>query len=161
MQRHRTLVVLRHAKSEWPDGVPDDERPLADRGVADAPAAGRWLAANIARIDLVVCSPAARARQTWDLAAAELATVPAVEYDEQLYGASAGDLLDLTAALPAMARAVVLVGHNPGLSQFVTLLSGETHELKTSAIAVLAWQGDWQEIDRGGAELTATTKPRG
>lgn len=161
MQRHRTLVVLRHAKSEWPDGVPDEERPLADRGVTDAPVAGRWLAANVERIDLAVCSPAARARQTWDLAAAELATVPAVEYDEQLYGASAGDLLNLTSALPTMAGVVVLVGHNPGMSQLVTLLSGQSHELKTSAIAVLAWPGDWQDVDRGDAELTAMAKPRG
>lgn len=68
----RRLIVLRHAKSAWPEGVPDHERPLAGRGRRDAPAAGRRLYEAGYTPDLVVCSTARRTRETWDLAAAEL-----------------------------------------------------------------------------------------
>src|SRR6478735_578713 len=64
----RTLVLLRHAKSDWSTGEPDPRRPLAGRGRRQAPEAGRWLAANLDAIDLAVVSPATRARQTWELA---------------------------------------------------------------------------------------------
>ncbi|WP_431044796.1 SixA phosphatase family protein [Streptomyces sp. P1-3] len=68
----RWLVLLRHAKSAWPDGVDDQERPLAPRGRRDAPAAGRWLR-DVGRVpDLAICSPARRTRETWELAAREL-----------------------------------------------------------------------------------------
>jgi phosphohistidine phosphatase len=68
----RTLILLRHAKSAWPADTADAARPLAARGLRDAPAVGRWLQANAPEIDQVVCSPADRAAQTWDLAAVEL-----------------------------------------------------------------------------------------
>lgn len=67
----RRLVVLRHAESAWPQDVADSERPLAPRGRRDAPTAGRWLREADCVPDLVVCSPARRTRQTWDLIAAE------------------------------------------------------------------------------------------
>ena len=90
----RQLVSFRHAKSAWPD-VADHERPLARRGRRDAPVAGRWLLAAGLVPDRVVCSTAERARQTWQLAAAELDSPPAVSFDNRVYGTSAGELLDL------------------------------------------------------------------
>ena len=63
----RTLILLRHAKSDWSGSVPDVDRPLARRGHRQAPQAGRWLADNIDSIDLAVVSPANRARRTWEL----------------------------------------------------------------------------------------------
>ena len=78
-------MLLRHAKSAWPD-VADHERPLARRGRKDAPVAGRWLRAAGLVPDRVVCSTAKRARQTWQLAAAELEASPAVSFDRQVYG---------------------------------------------------------------------------
>jgi phosphohistidine phosphatase len=73
----RRLVLLRHAKSAWPD-VADHERPLARRGRRDAPVAGRWLRTAGRVPDRVVCSTARRARETWQLAAAELDASPTV-----------------------------------------------------------------------------------
>ena len=61
----RTLVILRHAKAERPAELADADRPLTQRGHADAAAAGAWLAARGYRPDLVLCSPAKRTRQTW------------------------------------------------------------------------------------------------
>src|SRR2546421_3593193 len=92
----RTLILVRHAKSAWPPDTPDTRRPLAERGRRDAPAVGRWLRAHIATIDRVVCSPAVRAVQTWNLAAAQLPGTPPACLDERLYGASAAVLLAVT-----------------------------------------------------------------
>src|SRR6266508_2923118 len=91
----RTLLVLRHAKSDWPDGVPDAERPLAGRGRREAPLVGRWLRESGHIPDLVVCSPALRARQTWELVAGELGEAgeaPEVRFDERVYDEPASQL---------------------------------------------------------------------
>src|SRR6202451_4394164 len=88
----RRLVLLRHAKSDWPE-VADHERPLAKRGRRDAPVVGRWLGASGYVPDAVVCSTAARARQTWELASAGLAAAapgaaPPVRYEPRGYAAA-------------------------------------------------------------------------
>ncbi|MFI1928214.1 SixA phosphatase family protein [Streptomyces sp. NPDC020377] len=98
----RRLVVLRHAKSAWPEGVPDHERPLAPRGRRDAPAAGRALAEAGCVPDLALCSTAARARGTWELAAAEWDTPPPVRLDPRLYGADVRELLEVVHETPAV-----------------------------------------------------------
>ncbi len=133
----RTLILLRHAKSAWPPNTPDALRPLAERGRRDAPAVGRWLRAHLDPIDHVVCSPAVRAVQTWDLVAAQLASIPSVRRDERLYEASVADLLAVTQELAPQASTAALVGHNPGLEDFLTLLTGAFEPLKTSAMAVI------------------------
>ncbi len=73
----RTLLIIRHAKSDWESGAPDHERPLNARGRREAPKLGKHLAALGLRPDLVVCSDAARARQTWGLGGPGLAGPPA------------------------------------------------------------------------------------
>jgi phosphohistidine phosphatase len=156
----RTLALLRHAKSEWPEGVADLERPLAQRGRRDAPVAGRWLRAHLPDIDLVVCSHARRVRQTWELITAELTSVPRVRETEQLYDASAEDLLATARQLPDSARTVVFVGHNPGLEDLVGLLTGVTCQLKTSAIAVLKGAGRWSTVGPEWASLDVEVVPR-
>lgn len=153
--------MVRHAKSDWSQALPDADRPLAERGRRDAPAIGAWLASHVDRIDLVVCSPARRANQTWRLAGAALDPPPPVRYDERMYGAGPAQLLTVLAELPDDTRTVVLVGHNPGLSELVTQMSGEPHELKTSAVAVLRWPGTWVDAEFATATLAAHTTARG
>lgn len=157
----RRLVILRHAKAASPEGVPDIERPLAERGERDAPAAGRWLADNLGTIDMALCSPAARARETWTLAAGELAATPDTRYDERIYDASAGDLLAVVQDIEDDVATAVVVGHNPGVSQLVTALSGERMELSTSGIVVLTWSGAWADAGSVPVTATDTAKPRG
>lgn len=157
----RTLILLRHAKSAWPPDTPDALRPLAERGRRDAPAVGRWLREHVAVIDRVVCSPAVRAVQTWDLAAAQLSTAPHVHHDERLYGADAGDLLMITQELPAQTATAALVGHNPGLEDFLSLLTGTLKPLKTSAIAVITASVSWETTNPKSWTLEKLITPRG
>jgi phosphohistidine phosphatase len=157
--RPHTLVLLRHAKSDWSTGEADVERPLAKRGRRQAPEAGQWLAAHLAGIDLAVVSPAARARGTWDLVAAELGHPPRVLVDDRVYAASDDELLDVVRDLPGDAETVVLVGHNPGIEELAALLTGETPAMPTSALAVLSLPAGWSRAGPGTATLRAAGRP--
>jgi phosphohistidine phosphatase len=157
MAAQRTLILVRHAKSDWSTEEPDQARPLAPRGRREAPGIGAWLAANVDPVDLVICSPATRARQTWQLASATLDPAPPVRQDDRLYGASPTELLTVLAELPDELETVALVGHNPGLADLVEFLSGEPREMKTSAVAVLRWAGSWADAESREATLDATT----
>lgn len=166
----RRLVVLRHAKSAWPADVEDHDRPLAGRGRRDAPAAGRWLRDADCIPDLVVCSTAERARQTWELAAAELPARPTVRHEPRLYAADAADLLTVLRETPGDVRTLLLVGHNPGVQDLVLLLAQEAlsdalertrEKFPTCAIAVLAQQDTWPRATPGRALLTDLAVPRG
>ncbi|MGH3519534.1 MAG: SixA phosphatase family protein [Haloechinothrix sp.] len=157
----RELVVLRHAKSAWPPGVPDFRRPLAERGRRDAPVAGRWLREHVPGLELVVCSSAKRTRQTWELVAPELRCGPRVAFDDRLYAASVRDLVEVARELPAEVASVLFIAHNPGLEDLVYTAADAPCTLKTSAIAVLSGSSDWTEIGPGWAELVVTANPRG
>jgi phosphohistidine phosphatase len=147
------LLVLRHAKSDWPEGVPDHDRPLAKRGRRDAPRLGRWLAAHDYLPDIVVCSTAQRTRQTWDLVAAELTGAASVRFDPRAYGASAQTLLYLARELPDECRTALLIAHNPGVSEFAGV------RFPTAAVAVLEFGGDWPDLVVGQARLAAYAAP--
>jgi len=157
----RTLVVVRHAKSDWSAAVPDWDRPLAERGRRDAPEIGAWLVDQVGPVDLVICSPARRAQQTWRLAGTRLEPPAPVRDDERVYGAGPTQLLTVLAELSDELHRVVLVGHNPGLTELVEHMSGTPVELKTSAIAVLSWPGSWVDAESGVATLDAVTTARG
>ena len=165
----RRLILLRHAKSDWPD-VADHDRPLAKRGRRDAPVAGRWLGQSGFTPDGVVCSTALRARQTWELASAGLrATVPgadpAVRYEPRVYEATVLGLLMLVREFPAQWRTALLVGHNPGLAELTVGLAAASADppaaFPTAAVAVLALPGSWAEIAPGECGLLAFAIPAG
>jgi phosphohistidine phosphatase len=164
----RRLILLRHAKSDWPD-VPDRERPLAKRGRRDAPRIGRWLHEHGYQPDVVVCSVARRARQTWDLVAPELGGSPAVRFEPRAYAASAQNLLYLVQELPSRYQTALLIAHNPGLSDLASSLAAPATtdngprpgiSLPTAAVAILEFQGDWPALTPGQARLIAHTTPR-
>ncbi|MGW7424111.1 SixA phosphatase family protein [Streptomyces sp. NPDC054813] len=167
----RRLVVLRHAKSAWPEGVPDQLRPLAPRGRRDAPAAGRALAESDCLPDLAVCSTALRARQTWELASGQWGTPAPVRHDRRVYAAGVPELLEVVREVPPEVETLLLVGHNPGLEELVLELAGDglddtveqvRKKFPTSAIAVLAWHGTaWAALGPGTALLTDVTVARG
>src|SRR5579859_6878867 len=160
-------MLLRHAKSDWPD-VPDRDRPLAKRGQRDAPVVGRWLRDQGYQPEIVICSAALRTRQTWDLVAPELGGSPSVTFEPRAYAASAITLLYLVRELPAACRSVLLVGHNPGVSELAsTLVEAAGNEtpgspglrFPTAAVAVLEFDGDWSALALARARLLAYTSP--
>jgi phosphohistidine phosphatase len=176
----RTLVVLRHAKSAYPPGVADHDRPLGPRGVTDAPAAGRWIREHVGVPDHVVVSSARRTRGTWTLAAPAIGYIGAAGYeasasgpltiDPRVYEATAATLLTIVRELPDRVRCAVLVGHNPGCEDLVDVLAGERDpeaarllalKYPTSAVAVLTHAGGWAELLPGQARLEGFAVPRG
>jgi phosphohistidine phosphatase len=166
----RSLVLVRHAKSESDGGV-DARRPLAERGVADARAVGGWLAGHGLIPDRVVVSPARRARQTWDLARAELKEAPEPVVDERIYANTVGDLLAVVGETPPDVRTLVVVGHNPSMAELALALddgrgdAGARTELgrkyPTSGVAVFAVDGEWAAVDGPAGTLTDFSVPRG
>jgi phosphohistidine phosphatase len=156
----RTLVVIRHAKSDWEQATPDEQRPLNERGRREAPLIGRWLADHVEGLDLVVCSPATRARQTWRLASAGLEPKVRARSDERIYAAGPRVLMSVVEELDDEVGTAALVGHNPGLTELVETLCGERVELKTSAVAVLRWDGSWADVWARRAALVTHATPR-
>ncbi len=176
----RKLVLLRHAKSAWPD-VPDHERPLGRRGQRDAPVMGRWLRAAGHVPDQVLCSTARRARETWQLAQAGLGATPPVSFDDGVYQASAVQLLDLIRRAPPAARTLLLIGHDPAIQELALALAAATSpahlgavndagppamldrmraKFPTAAIAVFEFTGNWDQLGPGAARLTRFVTPR-
>ena len=160
----RTLVILRHAKTANPEGVIDSERPLTQRGHADAAAAGAWLAHHDYAVDVVLCSPSRRTRETWHGVALALEAAPIVRYESQVYAASGRELLEVVRSAPDDAATALLVGHNPGLSELSIMLDrahADPDGIRTAGIAVHSWDGDWVDCGQGAAPLTASHTARG
>lgn len=172
-QERRTLLLLRHAKSAWPD-VPDHERPLARRGQRDAPLMGRWLRAAGYIPDRVVCSTARRAAQTWQLAQPALGSAPPAVFDDHVYDSDAAQLLEVIRRTPASARTLLVVGHDPALPGLARTLAeapavgvGSEEEadrmrakFPTAAVAAFVFRGGWDQLAPGAARLACFVTPR-
>ena len=169
----RTLVILRHAKAETPGDGPDFDRRLTTRGETDADAAGAWLADERIQPDLVLCSPAARTRQTWQGVSIALAqahpgmAAPEVRYEKGLYSGGRTEVFDLLRTVPDTVRTVLLVGHNPTVSEVSIMLipdeqwDGREVELPTSGLAVHRAEAGWSETSPGSMRLIERHTARG
>jgi len=113
----RRLLLLRHAKSDWPEGLDDSLRPLADRGQNDAPEMGKAMARAGLVPDLALISTAVRTRQTWELLAPQLGRSVRSAEEPGLYGASEQTLLEFTRYAPEEAETLLLCAHNPGIER--------------------------------------------
>ncbi|MGL5827032.1 MAG: SixA phosphatase family protein [Nocardioides sp.] len=159
----RTLILIRHAKSDWSGDHADEDRPLARRGLRQAAEAGRWLAQWSTRsavvIETAVVSPARRAHRTWELVAAELAYQVTVDVRSRVYTFAGHELVDVVRGLPAELGCVALVGHNPAMADLVLALTGEVASMPTSAVAVVRFTGDWSRAARRPAQLITWGRP--
>jgi phosphohistidine phosphatase len=117
------LHLLRHAKSSWKEDVEDHERPLNRRGREAARLVGRHLPASAGAIDLVLCSSAARARETLDLAMAGFAPRPRCVIEDTLYLADRDKLIQRLQCLSESDINVLVIGHNPGLHELALALA--------------------------------------
>ncbi len=165
----RWLLVVRHAKSDRDRPVADHERTLSPRGRRDAAALGRHLSQGQA-VDLVLCSSAARARETWRLAAAALGTAPELEVRDTLYLASPSAVLAHVRSVGDAVRTLAVVGHEPTQSGLVEQLCATASPsaarafaegFVTSAVALLRYDGPWSALGPGSCHLEAFDVPRG
>lgn len=164
----RRLLLLRHAKAEHPD-VPDIQRPLSLVGRKQSGKVGRGLAADDLVPDLVLCSSSVRTRQTWDLVRATLGSAPDVRYLDDLYYAGSSALVELVRTVPGGARTVLVVGHEPTMSQAAVLLAGPesdpaTLERVRVGVPTASWSlldvGPWDALAAGTAALRRLAVPQ-
>ncbi len=166
----RTLIAVRHAKSSWDHDVDDHDRPLSGRGRRDADALGRVLMERALTPDLVLCSTAARTRETWERAQAVGATAREVRLVRAIYHAWVPELVRLVRETPDELSTVLLLGHSPGIPDLVEHVCVRTdsadwsqldQKYPTSGLAVITLPGPWRELSSSSAELTNFTIPRG
>lgn len=153
---HRRLILTRHAKSAWDDpGLADHDRPLNDRGRRSALALGDWMASRGYEPEEVLCSSAARTQETWaTIASAPLEVRPLLRIEAGLYQAGPEKMLAIlkTATQPT----VMMLGHNPGISEFAALLPArlpldpDFRRYPTGATLVVDFQIDtWAQVEPG------------
>ena len=166
-----TLSLLRHAKSSWDDpSLRDFDRPLAKRGIAGAGRIGAFMKAEGVAPQLILCSPAARARQTLDLVLPQLGGKPKVLYEDALYLATPTQLLARARKIEEAARHALIVGHDPGMHVLALELSGAgdpemlcalTAKFPTAALAVIRFKARrWSKLRPAGGELELFTAPK-
>lgn len=168
----RHLYLLRHTKSAWDmPGQDDKERPLAPRGRKACGPLGHLLAALQPPPNQVLCSTAVRARQTWKACAKAGGLDWPVSFRDDLYLATANQLLQAVRRLPDAVTAVLLVGHNPGMEELARALAGRgsdaaalkrlTEKYPTGGFAAYAAPvAAWPDLAFGAARLAAFETPK-
>jgi phosphohistidine phosphatase len=144
----KIVLVLRHAKSSWRDPALDDhERPLNERGRRDAPRVGELVRERGLIPDVVISSDAVRARLTAEAVIEAARFEGEILLDQRLYMASPTDILSLLRTVREKAETVMIVGHNPGLEELVSRLTGEQQDMPTAALAQIVLPIDrWRDI---------------
>ncbi len=167
----RQLILVRHAKAADPGAATrDHDRPLTERGHADAEALGHWFKEQALRADLVLCSTAVRTRETWADVVASSGLGALVANDQRVYNASVERLIELVREEGGPSRSVVVVGHAPGMPGLAaTLTEGVTSEpdgptldagFPTCTVAVLQVDTKWKDLAAGTGRLTAVHTAR-
>lgn len=168
MTAMRTLILLRHAAAGG--AYRDSERPLTPAGEQDAIAVGRWIRAELPRIDAVLCSTAARTRQTL----AAVGVDAPVSFLDDLYGAGVDDILGAIAEVPDEVGTLLVVGHAPGIPATAAELATEAsldrdetdppaldglRYFSAASLAVLTGDAGWSEWTERGADLVRVRHP--
>jgi phosphohistidine phosphatase len=166
----RTLCLLRHAKSAWPSGIGDFDRPLNGRGRDTAGAMGRYMASAGLAPDLVLCSAATRTRETLELAALFWKNRPTIVIEPELYLAGERTLLAQARRIENRHAIALIIGHNPGTQALALQLavSAPSMELDrlatkypTAGLTVFDFDvEDWAEIAPENATLRVFATPR-
>jgi phosphohistidine phosphatase len=145
---------MRHGKASQDRPVADHDRPLTDRGIRDALSMGEWIVRQRLQPDRIICSTALRAYETAVQVATACAYRQPIETHASLYLAPPAAYLAVLRALPDNPPTVLIVGHNPGITELVCRLSDEDQEMPTSALAHFSWSiKDWSELDGGIVKL--------
>ena len=165
----RRLMLLRHAKSDWPAGADDRERPLAPRGRRASARMGRYLADSGLVPDLAIISPARRAWETWEGTKSALARQIPEQVEPRIYAASAEAILRVIAETTPQVHTLLLVGHNPGFYELARILVGSgsrsdrtqlARKLPTTGLVVIDFDGEhWWDTAAGLGHLERFATP--
>jgi phosphohistidine phosphatase len=166
--KKQTLLIMRHAKSDWSANMEDFDRPLNRRGLKEAAKMGKWLRKQKIMPDRIVCSPAMRARQTIEIVCEQLRKhAPAITWDERIYEARLDDLLKVIAEHGKNAECVLLTGHNPGLDHLVNHLSKDSPPhtevgklMTTATIAILEFGEKGISDKQGSGKVIKLVRPK-
>ena len=160
----KTLTLVRHAKSSWSDSsLSDRKRPLNKRGERDAPIMGKRISEHGIRPSLIVSSPATRAWTTAKIIAREISYPPEfLQREDSLYLASLDEILDVIMAQDSEFNSLMVVGHNPGMTNVANFLSpGLTHNLPTAGVVSVQFdRQDWNLFDRPTTKLIVHDYPK-
>jgi len=158
----KTLFVLRHAKSSWdnPDWS-DFERPLNSRGLDAARFIGELIYERNLQPQIIVSSPAKRAKQTAVLVKEIAEVSKPVKFDERIYEASPLTLFNLIREFDEKWESVLIVGHNPGFENLVRMLTGEAVSMPTAALAKINLVIEkWHDLETDSNELEFLIRPK-
>lgn len=165
----RRLLLMRHGKSDWPDGVPDRERPLSSGGRKDCKRVAAALVERGLLPDYVVMSPAQRTRETWERLRSGLGIDPAASTDERIYANSVDELLEVIRETPAEYATLLLVGHNPSTEVIAGLLGGASGAglrerlgagYPTGTLATFELDEAWDSVELGVPRWLEVIIPR-
>ena len=164
----RTLLLMRHAKSDWPPGPRHDfDRPLTAHGKNDASRIGRWIQEHDWLPDQIICSPAKRAKQTVDHLCQQTGIDSRrVEYDKRIYDADQNHLFKILSETNSATARLLMVGHNPSFSDLLNFLCSDStrstvdRSMSSAALAVITLKAPWSALDQGSGELVSLILPR-
>lgn len=158
----KKLFLLRHAKSSWEDhGLSDFERPLNERGLTAAPFMGETMRSRELLPDVIIASPAKRAKQTAELVRSAALIDSELLFDGRIYAASTSELLEVVLELENDFNIAMMVGHNPGFENLVRVLTGEFEIMPTAALALIDLQIEqWRDIAPGSGNLQSVLRPK-
>ena len=159
----RILYLLRHAKSSWKDdSLADFDRPLKGRGRDAAEQLGKKLASEKLQDAVLICSPAARTRETAQIVLKHSRLRMDQRFDERIYEASLRDLLQVVSEIPDEKQTAMLIGHNPGFEELLAFLTGQARQMPTCALAKIRLEvGSWKDTKAREGSLESFITPKG
>ena len=158
----QTLYLLRHAKSSWKhDSMSDFERPLKGRGRDAAKLVGKRFAIESPQPEVIVCSPAARTRETLEIVLKHSGLRVDQRFDERIYEASLRDLLQVVSEIPDGRQVALMIGHNPGFEELLAFLTGESRRMPTAALAKIKLEVEsWKDVKPREGSLESFITPK-
>jgi len=162
MNKMKTLFLLRHAKSSWKDKESSDfDRPLKPRGRKAAETMSDFFKRKRVHPDLILSSPAVRAKETIEIILQSAKLKGQLHFDDRIYEASANRLLEVVNQIQTDVRSALIVGHNPGLEEFIALCTGRNERMPTAALAKIIFKtSNWPDVAKAGATFEWLVKPK-
>lgn len=157
----KTLLLLRHAKPEnATGGLSDFNRVLNERGQGEAQSVGEFIRKQNLKLDLILSSPALRARETTELAISAAGLHCEPRFDQRIYEASSRQLLSVLSEVEAATSSLMVVGHNPALEDLILTLTGRSEPMSPATLAKISLGIDeWIDIKENTGSLDWRVKP--